>query len=270
MPELLRPAKELLLGARERDMRRELLLQKVKGADEVGNLEEPVARRFYVGGEFNHVAEVCLENLMKKSRDRGLSTVIVDLNVVDGRQRFAAHGDEFRERHLESVDDLVSGIDITFVHGEAMVSVVNPSGKGHHAGEYPTAQLTAQHGVVFFPTDERPSVEAMPLKADFAVGAFEGCYLGGDVDGLVVKDHAYNVETRFLVGQLEVARLVDKNTQGSSVHCQQNKKREWRDANLATHAESFPRIPVTHAKRRRSVGILAYRRSSCNGKCEKR
>ena len=104
-------------------------------------------------------------------------------------------------------------------------------------------------------------MEAMPLKADFAVRAFKGCYLGGDVDGLVVKDHAYNVETRLLVGQLEAARLIDKNTQGFSVHYLPNKKREWRDANLATHAESFPRIPVTPTARRRSGIILANRRA---------
>ena len=53
-------------------------------------------------------------------------------------------------------------------------------------------------------------------------------------------------------------------------HCLQNKKREWRDANLATHAEDFPRITVTLAVRRRSVEILANRRAQCKGVCEKR
>ena len=270
MPELLRPAKELLLGARERDMCRELQLQKVKGADEVGNLEEPVTGWLYVNGEFNLATEACLESLMKKPRDRGLSTVIVYLDMVDGRKYFVAQGDEFGERHLEPFDDLLCGIDIPFIHRKAMVSIVNPSGKGHHAGEYPTAQLTAQHGVVLFPANEGSCVEAVPFKANFTVGSFKGGDFGGDVDGLVVKDHAYDVETRLWVWQFEVAGLVDKDAQGSSAHSLPNKKREWRDANLATHAESFPRIPVTHAKRRRSVGILAYRRSPCNGKCEKR
>ena len=261
MPEFLRPAKELLLGARERDMRRELQLQKVKGADEVGNLEEPVTGWLYVNGEFNPATEACLESLMKKPRDRGLSTVIVYLDMVDGRKYFVAQGDEFGERRLEPFDDLLCGIDIPFVHRKAMVSVVNPSGKGHHAGEYPTAQLTAQHGVVLFPANEWTCVEAMPLKADFAVGSFKGGDFGGDVDGLVVKDHAYNVETRLWVWQFEVTGLVDKDAQGSSAHSLPNKKREWRDANLATHAESFPRIPVTPTARRRSEIILANRRA---------
>ena len=135
MPELFRPAKELLLGARERDMRRELQLQKVKCADEVGNLEEPVTGWLYVNGEFNLATEACLESLMKKPRDRGLSTVIVYLDMVDGQKYIVAQGDEFGERRLEPFDDLLCGIDIPFIHRKAMVSIVNPSGKGHHAGE---------------------------------------------------------------------------------------------------------------------------------------
>ena len=258
MPEFLRPAKELLVGARERDMRRELLLQKVKGADEVGNLEEPVTGWLYVNGEFNPATEACLESLMKKPRDRGLSTVIVYLDMVDGRKYFVAQGDEFGERHLEPFDDLLCGIDIPFIHRKAMVSIVNPSGKGHHAGEYPTAQLTAQHGVVLFAANERPCVEAMPLKPDFSVGPFKAVDFVGYVNGLIVKYHADDVKAGFGVGEVEIPRLVYENAQCRCIHGVSPKKREWRDENPATHAESFPRIPVTHAKRRRSVGILAF------------
>ena len=39
------------------------------------------------------------------------------------------------------------------------------------------------------------------------------------------------------------------------------KKREWRDENPATHAESFPRIPVTPSLRKRSVCIVSYPQS---------
>jgi len=35
-------------------------------------------------------------------------------------------------------------------------------------------------------------------------------------------------------------------------------KTKWRDENPATHAESFPRIPVTPSRRKRSVRIVAY------------
>ena len=43
------------------------------------------------------------------------------------------------------------------------------------------------------------------------------------------------------------------------------KKREWRDANPATHAESFPRIPVTPAIRKRSMSIVAHSRMAHKG-----
>ena len=59
-------------------------------------------------------------------------------------------------------------------------------------------------------------------------------------------------------------------TYRSRRYCLLNKEREWRDANLATHAEDFPRITVTLAARRRSVGILANRRARRKGVSEKR
>jgi len=40
---------------------------------------------------------------------------------------------------------------------------------------------------------------------------------------------------------------------------------KWRDENPATHAESFPRIPVTPAIRRRSIGIVAHSRTARKG-----
>ena len=43
------------------------------------------------------------------------------------------------------------------------------------------------------------------------------------------------------------------------------KKREWRDANPATHAESFPRIPVTPAIRKRSTSIVAHSQTARKG-----
>ena len=268
VPEFPGAAEELLLRAGERDMRGELELQKVKGAYEIGDLKQPVARGFYFGSEFDSTVEVCLEDLMKKPSDGCLSAVVVDLYAIDRRKRIVTRGDEFCERHLESVDNLVRGIDIPFVDGETMIFVVDLSGKSHHAGEYPSAQLAAQHGVVLFAADEGAGMEAVTLKSDLAVRTLKFGNLGRDVDGLVVKNHAYDVEAGLTVRQFEVARLVNKDTQGSFAHGLSNKKREWRDANLATHAESFPRIPVTPAVRRRSGRILANCRAWRKGERE--
>ena len=261
MPEFSGAAEELLLRAGKRDVRAQLQLQEVEGANEVGKLEKPISARLHIGGEFNCTAEVCLEELMKKPRDGCLSTVVVYLYAIDRRKRIVTHVDEFCERCLELVDDLIRGIDIPFVYGKTMVSVINLAGEGHHTGEYPSSQLAAQHGVVLFTADEGACMETVPLKSNCAVGTFKFRDLGRDVNGLVVKNHTYDIEAGLAVRQFEVARLVNKDAQGPVVHGLPNKKREWRDANLATHAESFPRIPVTPAERRRSKRIIANHRT---------
>ena len=251
-------------------MRGKLELQKVKGAYEICNLKQPVARGFHFCGEFNLAVQVCLEHLMKKPCDGGLPAVVVYLDAADGQKCIMACSNKLGERYLELFNDLVCGIDISLVDRGAMVSVIDPTGESHHAGEYSSAQLAAQHGVVLLPANERTGVKAMPFQTDFGIRAFKVGNFGGYVNGLVVEDHAENIESTFGIWETEVSRLVDENTKYFCFHANPAKKREWRDANLATHAESFPRIPVTHAKRRRSVGILAYRRSPCNGKYEKR
>ena len=48
-------------------------------------------------------------------------------------------------------------------------------------------------------------------------------------------------------------------TYQSSRHCLLNKKREWRDANLATHTEDFPRITTTPILRSTSGGSITNR-----------
>ena len=76
--------------------------------------------------------------------------------------------------------------------------------------------------------------------------------------GLVVEDETENVETGFFVGMEKPTGFVNEDAKRFPVHAAFIKKREWRDANLATHAESFPRIPVTPAKAQRSVGSVSY------------
>ncbi len=65
------------------------------------------------------------------------------------------------------------------------------------------------------------------------------------------------------IGQLKqtVARRPDGVCELDISH----KKREWRNANPATHAESFPRIPVTSAIRKRSTSIVAHSQAARKG-----
>ena len=97
----------------------------------------------------------------------------------------------------------------------------------------------------------------------------EGCcgetFFVGYVDGLIMKHHADDVKARFGVGETEIPRLVYEYAQYRCTHDVLLKKREWRDGNPATHAESFPRIPVTPSTRKRSTSIVAHSRTARKG-----
>ena len=106
-------------------------------------------------------------------------------------------------------------------------------------------------------------METVAFKANFAIGAFKVPHSVGNVYGLVVEHHAENIETRLAVREFEVPGFVNEYAQHLYVHA--IKKREWRDKSPATHAESFPRIPVTLSALRRSVGIVAHLRTVRKG-----
>ena len=193
---------------------------------------------------------------MKKSRDRSLSAIIVDFYESDRGKYFMVRRDKIGKSRLEPIDNLAGGIYVPLVNGKTPVSVVNFAGESHHARKDASAQLPTQHGIVFLASDEGTGVEAMPLEANLGIGTFKSRDVGGYVNGLVMKHHAENIETRFAVRETKVPRLVNEYAKDFFCHADLAKKREWRDENPATHAESFPRIPVTPAITRRSVGIL--------------
>ena len=252
----LRPAKKLIFRARQLDAGSEFEFEKMQSANEIGQLKQPIARRPDGVCELDVASDACLKHLVKHASNRRLSTVIVDFHAVKRCDEIMVFRDKTDESRLESLEYLCGGVDELFVDAQAMVFIVNSSGKGHHAREDPSAKLAAEHGVVFLSANERPCVEAMPLKPDFSVGPFKAVDFVGYVDGLIVKYHADDVKAGFGVGEVEIPRLVYENAQCRCIHGMSPKKREWRDENPATHAESFPRIPVTPAITRRSVGIL--------------
>ena len=257
VPEFPGTSKELLFRPGERNVRVKFQFQEVKGTNEVCKLEKPISARPHIVSEFNLAVQARLEHLMKKPSDGGLPAVVVYLDAADGQKCIMSCGNKIGERYLELLNKLVCGIDIPLVDRETMVFVIDPAGESHHAGKYSPTQLTAQHRIVFLVANERTGVKAMPIQSYFGIRAFEFGNFGGYVNGLVVEDHFENVESAFGIRKTEVSRLVDKDTKYFCFHANPAKKREWRDANLATHAESFPRIPVIPAHGRRSGSIVS-------------
>ena len=261
----LRPAKKLIFRARQLDAGSEFEFDKMQSANEIGQLEQPVARRPDSVCELNVASDASLKHFVKHASNRRLSTVVVYFHAVKRRDEISMFRNKVGESRLESFEYLDGRVDELLVDAQAMVFIVNSSGKGHHAREDASAKLAAEHGVVFLSANERPCVEAMPLKPDFSVGPFKAVDFVGYVDGLIVKYHADDVKAGFGVGEVEIPRLVYENAQCRCIHGMSPKKREWRDENPATHAESFPRIPVTPAIRRRSIGIVAHSRTTRKG-----
>ena len=261
----LRPAEKLIFRARQLDAGAEFEFDKMQCANEIGQLKQAVARRPDGVCELDVSPNASLKHLVKHARDRRLPTVVVYFHAVKRRDEISMFRNKVGESRLESFEYLDGRVDELLVDAQAMVFIVNSSGKGHHAREDASAKLAAEHGVVFLSANERPCVEAMPLKTDFSVGPFKTVDFVGYVDGLIVKYHADDVKAGFGVGEVEIPRLVYENAQCRCIHCVSPKKREWRDENPATHAESFPRIPVTPAIRKRSVGIVAHSRTARKG-----
>ena len=252
------PAEELLFRSGEWYAFLEFEFKKVQCADEVCHLKEPVAGRLHGGHELNGAFRTGSKCMVEQVRDLGLPAVVVDLDAADAGEPLAVCGDEFGEGSGQPGDYLVGGIYETLVHMEAVIRKVDSARERHHAGEYAAAELPAEHGVVLLAADEWACVEAVPFEADHGVGLFKERDFAGDVHGLVVEHHGKDVETGVGIGKFEVPRLVNEHAQGSGIH-ESLKKREWRDANPATHAESFPRIPVTPPMWGRSSIIVPNR-----------
>ena len=265
MSKHLRPTKKLIFRARQLDAGSEFEFEKMQSANEIGQLKQPVARRPDGVCEFHFSTNAILERLVEHARDRRLSAVVVYFHAVKRRYKIAMLRDESGKSRLEAFKYLSGSVDELFVYAQAMVFIVDSSGKGHHARENASAKLAAEHGVVFLAANEWSRVEAMPLKSDFTVGTFKAADFVGYVDGLIMKHHADDVKARFGVGEMKIPRLVYENAQCRCIHGVSPKKREWRDANPATHAESFPRIPVTPAIRKRSTSIVAHSQTARKG-----
>ena len=264
MTEFLGAAEKLMFRFGERQSGPKFEFEQVKRTNEIRDLEQSVAGRFHVLGEFDCAVDAGFKNLMEHSRNRSLSAIIVYLYATERFKEGFVRKNEIFQRDFQSVYDLFDRIDEFFVDAQAMVIEVHLSGESHHSCKYASAQLAAQHGVVLFATNKRSGMEAMSFKTYFAVGAFKFSNFRGNIYRLIVEHHANNIKPRFSVGKTEVARLVHENAQRFGLHGNALKKREWRDANPATHAESFPRIPVTPFRRKKSAQIIPNR--CCLGK----
>lgn len=226
-------------------------------AYQIRELKKPISRRLDAFGKLQWAGNARSEDRMEHVRDRSLTTVIIDLYPLKRAEERVVSDYEIFKRDLKPRDDVSSSVDELFVHAKAMIAEVNSSCECHHPGEDAPSQLTAEHGIVLLTSDERTRMEAMSGKSNFGISAFKVGYLGRDIHGLIVEDHAQNVKSRLGIWELEASRLVHKYAQNIVCYGTHRQKRGRRNRSPDAHAESFPRIPVTRHRKGRSVVILA-------------
>ena len=187
-------------------------------------MKQSVARGFYVLREFNRAVDSCFKHLMKHSGNRSLAAIVIDLDAFKRIEKFLMRENKIIQCRLKLGDNLFRRSDEFLIDTQAMIFVIYFSGECHHAGEYPSTQLTAEHRVVLFATDKGACMKTMSLKTNISIGTFQSNYVGGDINGLIMKNHADNVKTRFRIRKTEISRFINKYTQRFRLHRQCVKK----------------------------------------------
>ena len=196
----------------------------MKRTNQISDLKQSVARGFYVLREFNGAVDSCFKHLMKHSGNRSLSAIVIDLDAFKRIEKLSMRENKIIQCRLKLGDNLFRRSDEFLIDTQTMIVVIYFSGECHHAGEYPSSQLTAKHRVVLFATDKRTGMKTMPLKSNLCIGTFQSNYVGGDINGLIMKNHTDNVKTRFRIRETEISRFINKYTQRFRFHRQCVKK----------------------------------------------
>ena len=198
----------------------------MKRTNQICDLKQSVARGFYVLREFNGAVDSSFKYLMKHSGNRCLAAIVINLDAFKRIEKLPMRKNKIIQFRLKLGDDLFRRSDESLIDTQAMIFVIYFSSECHHAREYSSTQLTAKHRVVLFATDKGTGMKTMSLKTNFSIGAFQPNYVGGYINGLIMKNHTDNVKTRFRIRKSEISRFINKYTQRFRFHRQNLKKRE--------------------------------------------
>ena len=196
----------------------------MKRTNQICDLKQSVARGFYVLREFNSAVDSCFKHLMKHSGNRGLAAIVIDLDAFKRIEKLPVRENKIIQCRLKLGDNLFRRSDEFLIDTQTMIVVIYFSGECHHAGEYPSTQLTAEHRVVLFATDKGACMKTMSLKTNLSIGTFQSNYVGGDINRLIVKNHTDNIKPRFRIRKTEISRFINKYTQRFRFHRQCVKK----------------------------------------------
>ena len=265
MPELLRPTKELAFVSRKPHAAADLTFKQAKRAYKVCNLEESVFTRFHGLGELNGAWQGCGCDTLEKVGDGLLPAVVIDLYALVGGEHVPVADGEVGELSFKGCRHLGKIAGISLVDGKTMVGETYLTREGHHAVEYPAAQVAGHEAESVVAVQNGADVEAQVLDADFLKPAYKLHRRRFYRKTLVVQDKPKNVKPRCRGWFAKDSRFVHEQTQCSALsHRLINKS----DGNCFTSlkAEDFPRITTTPVLKPTSACILPNRRAV--GKCK--
>ena len=206
-------AEELFLALRESNFSLLLLCHERNGAHEIRNLKEPVFVRSHVLRELPFVAVSRRHGFVDEICDDGLAAIVIHF-YLEVRNSLAARDiKEFGNAGLELRDDLFLGSYEFLVDADAPIAEWRFSGEGHHGGKYPVAHFPAHVFVAILAPDKRSCMEAKIWEPHSGKGFIE--FANGFLYALllIVGDERYNIETGRIVGNREIAGLVNEYAQ---------------------------------------------------------
>ena len=171
MPELLRPAEKLAFVSREPHAAADLTFKQAKRAYEVCDLEESVFTRFHGLGELNGAWQGCGCDTLEKVGDGLLPAVVIDLYALVGGEHVPVTDGEVGELSFKECRHLGKIAGISLVDGKTMVGKAYLTREGHHAVEYPAAQVAGHEAESVVAVQNGADVEAQVLDADFLKSA---------------------------------------------------------------------------------------------------
>ena len=269
VPELLRPTEELAFVSRESPAAADLAFKQAKRAYEVCDLEEAVFTRFHGLGELNGAWQGCGCDALEKVGDGFLPAVVIDLYALVGGEHVPVTDGEVGELSFKECRHLGKIAGISLVDGKTMVGKAYLTREGHHAVEYPAAQVEGHEAESVVAVQNGAGVEAQVLDADFLKSEYKLHRRRFYRKTLVVQGKPKNIKPRCRGWFAKDSRFVHEQTQCVALcHLPVNKSDGNRFPSLK--AEDFPRITTTPILRSTSCGSITNRQIRRKGVGEKR
>ena len=210
-PKVLGAAEECRFGFRQAVGAFEFFAREFKRTRYVSDLKKPILCGFDIGDKLGSGGEKC-EGLFDEMGQRGLTIVVIDLKLVEGVE-FGRVGDKELSDLLEQwVMNVLTFAQKMLVDAETAIRDIGFAHEGDHAVKDTTALLSRLERVLFFPTDERPGMNANVGRKPHDIQRFtELLKIKRKIFCLIMENHANKIIPRRSRVRFKTSRFVDED-----------------------------------------------------------